>query len=305
MAKFLQKLKKLRHVLSDFIDFESIIRNQLIIQKYHEYAYDSSKIEISNTLYQENQQLIVSLTTYNKRISEVYLCIESILHQTVSPTEIVLWLAESEFEYESLPTVLKNQEKRGLSIRFCKDLKSYKKLLPTLIEYTNCDIITIDDDFIYPRDFIENLLNTSKKYPNCVCYYRGARIKIDRKEIQPYIKWAESEKEYTPSLLNFATGAGGVFYPNSCFSPSVSDINQIMSLAPTADDIWFKAMTLINNVKYVKVKSPYLFDYNFISLNNMQDIALYNKNVGQNRNDEQIKSVFMSYNLYPKLISVE
>lgn len=234
------KIKKLRYALGNYINFDSIMRNQLIIQKYHEYAYESSEKGISEKFNEKNRPLIISLTTYSKRIYEVYLVIESIFRQTVKPDKVILWLSEDEFEYDNLPIVLQIQEQRGLEIRFCKDLRSYKKLLFTIMDYVDSDIITVDDDFIYPRDFIENLLNTSRKYPTCVCYYRGSRILLKNKQIVPYAKWIESEEEYEPSLLNFATGAGGIFYPKGCFCKSVLDVDILLNLAPSADDIWFK-----------------------------------------------------------------
>lgn len=283
--------------------FDSLVRNQIVICKLHEYANESIEKGIHPVLCTDNCQskIVVSLTTYNKRIYEVYLVIESLFHQTIKPYKIILWLAKDEFNYEDLPVILKKQQNRGLDIRFCDDLKSYKKLLPTLKEYSDHVIITIDDDFIYPYDFIESLLKTQKKYPDCVCYFRGARIAIENNKVKPYLQWNESEEEYIPSLLNFATGAGGVLYPVGCFDASVFDENLIFELAPYADDIWFKAMTLINNVKYVKVQIPMSFEYKFISLDGMQDIALYHKNVDQNKNDSQIQAVFGHFDLYLKI----
>lgn len=295
--QILFRLRQLREALKNSLNINLIIKKHLCVHKYHEYAYESSSI-IENV---EEKGLIVSLTTYNKRIYEVYLVIESIFHQTVKPDKIILWLSKDEFDIEELPIVLKRQQTRGLCIKFCEDLKSYKKLLPTLNEYPDCNIITIDDDFIYPNDFIENMLNTHRKYPDCVCYYRGTRIGLNKNTVLPYKEWKEAEEEYTPSLLNFATGAGGIFYPLGCFSSSVFNTKLIFKLAPYADDIWFKAMTLIVGIKYVKIRISLNFEYKFISLDNMQDIALYRKNVDQNGNDNQIQAVFEYFDLYLKI----
>ncbi|MCD7850871.1 MAG: glycosyltransferase family 2 protein [Parabacteroides sp.] len=274
---------------------ELLIKRQIVISKLHEYANES--LIQDSCVNSDQSEIVVSLTSYDKRIYEVYLVIESLLHQTIKPYKIILWLSKDEFCYDDLPIILKKQQNRGLEIKFCDDLKSYKKLLPTLREYSSYDIVTVDDDFIYPYDFIENLLKTHIKNPNCICYYRGARMSLKNGKIQPYLQWCNSEKEYIPSILNFATGCGGILYPIGCFNASVFDENLIFELAPYADDIWFKSMALLNGVKYVKVQHPIAFEDKFIPLESMQDIALYHQNVNQNRNDVQMQAVFEYFKL--------
>lgn len=299
----LQWLNKLKIVLGKLYSIESIIKNQILIDRVSENARKSTVIGtcLFDSEYYSKTPVVVSLTTYNKRIYDVYLSIESMLNQTIKPNKIILWLSEDEFDLDKLPIVLRKQQERGLEIRFCEDLKSYKKLLPTLKEYNDFNIITIDDDFIYPYDFVENLLRTHNKYPDCVCYYRGVRIGIRNHQINTYVKWMESKEEYLPSILNFATGAGGVLYPKGCFDSNILDIKKIFDLAPYADDIWFKAMTLLNDIKYVKVVLPVSFDSKFVLLDNMQDIALHHKNVTKKLNDIQLNAVFKEFGLYSKL----
>ena len=55
------------------------------------------------------EKIIVSLTTYNKRINTVFLTIESIFEQTVKPDKIVLWLDKNEFSIDTIPSTLKNK----------------------------------------------------------------------------------------------------------------------------------------------------------------------------------------------------
>lgn len=59
-----------------------------------------------------DESLIVSLTTYSKRIHEVYLVIESIMQQTILPNKIILWLDETEFNYETIPSILKKANQK-------------------------------------------------------------------------------------------------------------------------------------------------------------------------------------------------
>ena len=67
-------------------------------------ALNSIEPGISNIKYCNNE-IIVSLTTYGKRLYDVYLAIESIMQQTKKPNRIVLWLG-NELKETILPVFL-------------------------------------------------------------------------------------------------------------------------------------------------------------------------------------------------------
>jgi hypothetical protein len=296
MTTIKHRLQFLKKSLENSLHIETIIKKQLTIQKYHEYAFEYNNTSSIYDMENGENNIVVSLTTYSRRIHEVYLTIESLIHQTIKPSKIILWLAQDEFNEKNIPLILQKQKKRGLEIHFCEDIKSYKKLIPSL--KIDTVIITVDDDYIYPVDFVENLINMHRKYNDCVCYYTGSRITIDRNgKPKPYCKWEHSNKEYIPSILNFATGAGGILYPSGCFHGDITNASLFMKYAPKADDIWFKTMTFLKNVKYVKVPIECPFENKFILLNNVQDIALYHSNVAKGENDKQIKAVCGAYKL--------
>jgi len=58
-----------------------------------------------------DSNIIVSLTTYGKRLQQVYLTIESLMQQSMKPNKIVLWLDYS-FQDKRLPQLLKQQHNR-------------------------------------------------------------------------------------------------------------------------------------------------------------------------------------------------
>jgi hypothetical protein len=246
----------------------------------------------------EEENIIVSLTTHGKRIFDVSLVIESLFEQTVKPNKFILWLAEDEFNETTIPLVLKRQQKRGLEIGFCKDIKSYKKLIPTLEQYPDQIIITVDDDILYPYDMIENLYKGYLSDTTCVYYCRGHKMTFDKRErLKPYNSWFFDYQGEEKSLYVLPTGIGGVLYPPNYFHQDVLRTDLFTKLAPTADDIWFKAMTLLNGVFCKKVSCS----MKAIDLYNYQDIGLW---ITQNRdggNDIQIKQVFDYYNLWDKL----
>ena len=70
--------------------------------------------------------ILLSLTSYPPRFKTLSLCIEKLLEQSTKPDKIILWVSYS-VRYEDIPKEVSNFQKRGLEIRFCKDIGSYKK----------------------------------------------------------------------------------------------------------------------------------------------------------------------------------
>lgn len=243
------------------------------------------------------EEIVVSLTTYGKRLYDVYLTIESIMQGTMKPNNIVLWL-EDNLKTEVIPLYLQRQVQRGLEIRFCKDIKSYKKLIPSLKAFPDSIIVTIDDDVIYEPDVLEKLVNAYNKDSHHVYANRVNKITIDATgEPQKYSSW-KVVKEMGESPLNFFTGVGGVLYPPHCFPNEVFNEDSFMNLAPYGDDIWFYAMALLNGYTVSKVFTHDENGNDFLVNGSVQDVSLYHINTeGVNMNDKQIKAVFERYNI--------
>jgi hypothetical protein len=247
-------------------------------------------------------EIIVSLTTYGKRLYDVYLAIESIMQQTLQPNRIILWLGD-ELKGTDIPLTLCRQQKRGLEIRYCKDIGSYKKLIPSLIALPSAAIITVDDDNLYSFDLIENLVNAYKKNPLLIHCIRMHRMKLrNDNTLEKYLKWTMNCGLFDVSPLNFPTGVGGVLYPPHCFKEEVFNEKVFMDICKYADDVWFKAMALLNNVSSQKVFSHNKNGNDFLSNDNVQDISLWR--INKTMNDIQLKAVFDRYHLYKKLASV-
>ena len=248
------------------------------------------------------QKIIISLTTFGKRIHSVYLTLESLSSQTLKADKIIIWLAEDEFNRDNIPITLLNMQKRGLEIKFCRDYKSYKKIIPTLKEYPDEIIITVDDDMIYPYDFIEQMYHTHLKFPDCICCNRAHRIKFDKfNNLLPYNEWDwdwnPSQAISEPAFHLFPTGAGGILYFPNCFDKEVLNEENFMKLAPTADDVWLKLMSLKNNVKCKLVDRHNSYGEAFIALDSSLINSLAEENVIDNQNDVQLKAVTNHYNI--------
>ncbi|MCQ2236863.1 MAG: glycosyltransferase [Bacteroidales bacterium] len=236
-----------------------------------------------------SQAPIVSLTTFTPRISSVHITIESIFRQTIKPSRVVLWLSLDEFSSEDvLPVELKNLKEKGLEIFFVEgNLRSHKKYLYAFEKYgEEHDIITIDDDLIYPSDTIERLLNTHEKYPYSVCANVVRHIKINGKAFAEYRSWPKvSCSDMRNSMLNVAIGMGGVLYPKGVINKKTSDMHAIRDISPFADDLYLKCVEVKSGVAVAVGEK--IFNHPVI-IPNTQKYGLQRTNMSHhNMNDEQ------------------
>ena len=106
LIKIIEKIiKRSTIVISDKI--EKINRINFFTKRNVE--SNQSIIDINNI------GLTISLTTFGKRIQDVFLAIESIGFQSLKAGRVVLWLAEDEFQDSRLPLSLNRLVKRGLT----------------------------------------------------------------------------------------------------------------------------------------------------------------------------------------------
>ena len=252
-----------------------------------------------------NVEVIVSLTSYGRRINEVYLAIESIMQGTVKPNRIILWLAEDEFKGKALPINLKRQQTRGLQVEYCQDIKSYKKIIPAMERFPDACIVTIDDDLMYEFDLLENLIRTHKENPSDICACRMHRISLD-KDYKPesYLRWEHSIYPTNKSNLHFLTSGGGTLFPPNCFTSEFFNREVFMSICPFADDVWINAMIWLCKRSISKAYTHSLKGCDYVPTSIEQDYALSEENTSdfRCRNDIQLKAVMDKYDLYHYLV---
>ena len=106
---------------------ERLVRR--LVNKYEkEYCRLLPYEELCSIEKQKAHNVVVSLTSFPERINEVELSIKSLIHQTVRPEKIILWLAKKQFENVKIPSNLRNLCQYGLEICFCEeDILAHKK----------------------------------------------------------------------------------------------------------------------------------------------------------------------------------
>ena len=217
------------------------------------------KNEYIKDIFDPKVPVYISLTSIFKNQDILLQTLESIMDQTRLPDKIVLYLSEESFILDTgfkdkkitdtnLLTFINNNS--IIDIKWVKNTGSYRKLLPLLKEKweEDCIIITIDDDVIYSRDLIKNLVNDYNKY-KCVISYRGFTPDLDDNvENFDYFKGKELVSKY---IYNFSTGVGGILYKPEFFHKTkdlIFDETIFLNTCDKQDDIWFYIIRILNDI---------------------------------------------------------
>jgi len=242
-----------------------------------------------------DSDIIVSLTSFPGRISSVWITVQTLLHQSVKPQRIILWLAEEQFPKRKadLPQSLLRLETFGLEILFCDNLYPHKKYYYSMKDYPECKVITVDDDIYYPENLIEELAKLSNEYPDCICCTWAHEINISGGRIQPYKQWRHCVMDGGhPSMEIIPIGCGGVLYPPHSVSNAIFEKEDIKALCLRTDDLWLKSMAVKAGTKSVRWRKQTPI---FFSNMNSQDSGLYHQNLGKDRNDECLSKIIRKY----------
>ncbi len=238
--------------------------------------------------------VVVSLTTIPSRITYVHLTIRSLLAQSKKPSKILLWMSET---HKSLVTKeLKMLEGDIFEIHFSSYDLPHLKLIETLKKFPDLPIITVDDDQIYSNRLLQVLYETHVQKPSKIISTISRLIKTDENNRSlPYTKWPYIEDLNYESRFLLPLGVFGVLYPPNCFNENVTNMELIEALSPKADDLWFKALSLINGTEVSivasKIAKPTL-------VLKTQEISLKNFNIGQDNNRIQWDRLAEYFNIY-------
>lgn len=203
-----------------------------------------------------DSEVVVSLTSFPERIESVQHTLYTLMRQTYKPSKIILWLAIEQFpaKEDDLPESLLALKTLGLSIEWVqKDIRSYKKLLPTLALYPDNIIVTTDDDVYYPVNWLDTLMQSYNSDKTSIHCHVITRIQCNKGGATniPSTKNMVGGATYNNKVL----GAGGVLYPAHSLDEEVLDIEKAMEIAPTSDDIWFWGMALKKGTKICWIKN--------------------------------------------------
>lgn len=249
--------------------------------------------------------IIISLTSFPQRMYEIHFTLYSLLTQTIKPAKVILWLGKEQFPNleQDIPEKVLKLKENGLTIGWTNNMYSYTKLIPALREYPNNIIVTADDDIYYEKDWLEKLVKAHEKSPNDIICHRAHRIKLNNQGIAPYKKWTKKIRGTKASYLNFLTGVGGVLYLANCLYKDVLNEELFTEIAAKADDVWFWAMSVLNNTKTLVPKN-HIQELTYVNPERERgltdEITLFSSNK-KGGNDLQIEKVI---NHYPQILEI-
>ena len=196
----------------------------------------------------DNNTLIISMTSWPKRIDKVAFAMYSIYRQLKNKNaKLVLVLAKPEFPngLGNCPKALRQMVQSGvIELLWCeRNLFSHKKLMPSLGLFPNNPILVCDEDIIRPDDWVDMFINDHKTHPKDIlvggCVFD---IGFDGNTFNPTKLFKFDAPDCAGKVIKNrrpANGFGGVLYPAGTFTdPRFYDIDNMMRLSRYSDESW-------------------------------------------------------------------
>ena len=264
--------------------YNSCIYNN-IIQKKREISNETANYFLKNTNKNiiTNDILLVSMTSYPKRIFGIFDVFLSLLNQSadINSYQCFLTLSKEEF-IEGVKNLSLNMQKLiengWVKLIWYHNIYSHKKLMPILKIYPENDILLVDDDIIRNYNFIEIFQRDHINNPkDVICgvfiyYYDN----LEMRRLKGYKTQFIREINPVPNII-FQTarpsnGFGGILYPKHTFSDKrFFNESLYMNLSLTSDELWQYAFIIIEN-KILR-QTSIIIDNSFNFVNNSQTIG--------------------------------
>lgn len=232
---------------------------------------------------------VVSLTTYGARWHSVHYTIESIGAGSLRPSRLTLWVG-AKLVAAGLPEALERQVARGLEVHACEDVGPHTKYHPFILESDGTrDLVTADDDVLYPRHWLADLVAAARRRPGLIHGFRAHRMVFESDgRFRPYRDWPAC-RSTEPSALNFITGVAGALYPPAMQHALREAGDGFRACCPRADDIWLNAVAWRAGIAVCQtvVFSPLLFE-----LPGTRTQGLARENVQSGGNDRQLEMTY-------------
>jgi hypothetical protein len=249
-------------------------------------------------------EAVICMTTIDSRLVHLGQVIESLHKQECAPVQIRLYISTEPYLLDKgiqadNPYLLELMKFPLLSVKWVPNTGPYRKIFPFLEEHFSYSMthdkifVTVDDDTIYPPDFLRGLLEQFR-LNDCVVAYRGREMTFVQGRIESYANWGLGLPQ--TSLANLPTGKDGVLYSTRFFTRDFLRMEDALALAPTADDLWIKWHCALNGVPSL-ILSPEACTSDYVSFpvvdyskeyrgNSLY--AIYNASSAHGKNDDSV-----------------
>lgn len=238
------------------------------------------------------EQIIISLTSFPKRIPTLHIVIECLLRQTYFNKRVILWLSKEQFPSSEIPSNLLSLCNKGLEVYFVDgDIRSHKKHYYAFKAFPNNLIFLVDDDLFYPSYIVEQSYNLYKKYGGNKVIIANYGRKINHSnngELKSYNTWEISHGNSEDMF--FGSGGGTLIRPRDLYKDYLK-MDLFLKLTPIADDIWLNAMARLGDNDIFITD-----DYYPLPVHISNNEKLCTENMGEtNMNDKQLDSLQKYY----------
>ena len=159
---------------------------------------------------------------------------------------LVMVLSEDEVCYAETRSeaceLIGKMEKLGVEV-ICDrgNIRSHKKLIPTLEKYPNNPILVVDDDNTQCKGWLKTFVDDHDKHPDDIIYGQSlSRVELQGDGIVETRKpFAYEQTGNVTVNMKPASGAAGTLYPEHTFTDQrFFDRELFMRLSPTSDETW-------------------------------------------------------------------
>ena len=198
-----------------------------------------------------NQDVVVCMTSYPKRITHTWLALESLFRQSDTNFRLVLVLAVDQFPGKKIPRMLQRQVKKGLELLWVpRDGRSFDHIWPAYSAFSGCTVISVDDDKFFPPNLVQTLKEEAKARPGSIIGWRGWEIRPSNGRVDFGVGWTRASRQ-TQSGRLFMPPGNGSLYPPTALPALTGDYDLREAICPNADDVWYWAMArLISTPSY-------------------------------------------------------
>lgn len=238
--------------------------------------------------------MVVSLTSFPARLPHIGPCLASLVAQLEPEDRIVLWLGEDRFPngVADQPDNVRDlfQEFGGrVEVRYTTDIRSFTKLVPSLLAFPDETIVTFDDDIVYQAGTLARLKdahrhNPSAIFAHCISDLYAVNGEWRRTGGTFGLPWGHKN-------LRIMLGMGGVLYPPHSLSAFVTDMKLIAEVTPKNDDFWFWYCATKKGTPILRVPNAIARPDMMGGVATIDALSAMNETNGDRINRESLKSI--------------
>lgn len=222
-------------------------------------------------------KIVISISVSINEINDIKFTLYSILNQSLRPSNIILWICESDFpnKENDLPEDLLFLTRFGIEIRWYNNSCKLINLINIFKEFSNDLIINTPSNLFFDKNWLKCLYDSYISNPNEIISNHVKRLYSADTENIICDDINESIRDLDSSLLNVIDDSFTTLYPPNSLDDLVFDVELFKKLS-ISDNIWLWAMAVKKGTKINFLGDMSSFKYTFIDDNQSDN---YNEDI--------------------------